>query len=105
VLFMRNSLSLKALLVVTRITVSSASVLPLASDSSVSALTLDSRVAAGQDAGTIASMFVLREELAGAMLEVLITSSSLLAACPPHDLCSTSSLTCHVALQAGSVDA
>ena len=102
---MRNSLSLKALLVVTRITVSSASVLPLASDSSVSALTLDSRVAAGQDAGTIASMFVLREELAGAMLEVLITSSSLLAACPPHDLFSTSTLTCHVALQAGSVDA
>jgi len=102
---MRNSLSLKALLVVTRITVSSASVLPLASDSSVPALTLDSRVAAGQDAGTIASMFVFREELAGAMLEVLITSSSLLAACPPHDLCSTATLTCHVALQAGSVNA
>ena len=77
-LLMRNSLSLKALLVVTRITVPSASVLPPASDSSVSALTLDSRVEIGQDAGTIASMFVLREELAGAMLEVLITSSSLL---------------------------
>ena len=89
----------------TRINVPSASVLSLASDSSVSALTLDSRVATGQDAGTIASMFVLREELAGAMLEVLITCSSLLAARPPHDLCSTLTLTCHVALQAGSVDA
>ena len=78
------------LLVVTRITISSASVLLLVSDSSVSALTLDSRVAPGQDAGSIASMFVLREELVEAMLEVLITYSSLLAACPPHDLCSTS---------------
>ena len=37
----------------TRITVSSASVLLLVSDSSVSALTLDSRVATGRDAGSM----------------------------------------------------
>ena len=72
---MRNSLSLKAQSIPTgsdqdNCLLSFSS--PLASDSSVSALTLDSRVAAGQDPGTIASMFVLREELAGAMLEVLI---------------------------------
>jgi len=88
---------------VTRITVSSASVLLMVSDSSVSALALDSRVAAGQDAGPIASMFVLREELVEAMLEVFITYSSLLAACPPHDLCSTS--TCPVTSLAGHIDA
>ena len=75
----------------------------MVSDSSVSALALDSRVAAGQDAGPIASMFVLREELVEAMLEVLITYSSLLAACPPHDLCSTS--ICPVTSLAGHIDA
>ena len=72
---MRNSLSLKAQSIPTGSDQDKCpltSVLPLASDSSVSALTLDSRAATGQDAGTIASMFVLREELAGAMLEVLI---------------------------------
>ena len=41
------------LLVVTRITVFSVSALPPVSDSSVSALTLGSRVAAGQDAGAL----------------------------------------------------
>jgi hypothetical protein len=88
---------------VTRITVSSASVLLLVSDSSVSALALDSRVAAGQDAGPIASMFILREELVEAMLEVLITYSSLLANCPLHNLCSTS--TCPITSLAGYIDA
>jgi hypothetical protein len=68
----------------------------------MSALTLDSRVAAEQDAGSIASMFVLREELVEAMLEVLVTYSSL-AKCPPHNLCSTS--TCPITSLAGHIDA
>ena len=66
------------MLVVTRMIVSSASVLLLVSESSASALTLGSRIAAGQDVRSIVSMSVLRTELVEVMLEVLTTSSSIL---------------------------
>ena len=65
------------MLVVTRMIVSAASVLLLVSESSASALTLGSRIAAGQDVGSIVSMSVLRTELVEVMLEVLTTSSIL----------------------------